>query len=111
MILMRKAILAAALCATLTACSPSASDLGAVFDSEGSVDVACMKHQPQPPGTRYTDDTTKRTDEVLPLLRYYTANGRKAFCDGAGPTGSDRAWARLYVELGADRANVASLTG
>jgi hypothetical protein len=110
MIPMRKALLAAVLCMALSACS-AAPDPGPVFDNEANTDVACMKHQPQPPGTRYTDDTTKRTDEVLPLLRYYTANGRKPFCDGAGPGDTDRAWARLYVELGADRANVAALTG
>jgi 3',5'-cyclic AMP phosphodiesterase CpdA len=94
-----------------TACAETAP--GPRFDDEttsGIVrDLSCMKHQPQAPGTRYTDDTTRRTGETLALLRYYTANGAKPYCDGHGPTGIDRQWADLYVNLGADRKNVAAL--
>jgi hypothetical protein len=107
---MRKIVLVFAFCVTVAGCS-SAPDPGPVFDNQGNEEIACMAHQPQPPGSRYTDDATKRTDESLALLRYYTANGRKPFCDNAAPSDTDRAWARLYVQLGADRTNVAPLVG
>ncbi|XVV05994.1 hypothetical protein ACQPW3_11655 [Actinosynnema sp. CA-248983] len=100
------------LCAVLVGCSavePAPPDPGPVFDNEGAADVSCLQHQPQPPGARYTDDRIRRTDEVLPVLRYYTAHGRKPFCDGKPPSPTDRSWAELYVRLGADRANVATL--
>ncbi|WP_231104654.1 hypothetical protein [Haloechinothrix halophila] len=48
----------------------------------------------------------RRSEETMTLLRYYTSHGRKPYCDGAGPTDVDRAWARLYVELGADPSNL-----
>jgi hypothetical protein len=35
------------------------------------------------------------------MLRYYTANGAKAFCDGKPSTGTDRRWTDLYTALGA----------
>jgi glutathione S-transferase len=60
---------------------------------------------------RYTDATSRRTDETLALLRYYTANGGKKYCAGDDPTAVDRQWADLYVRLGADRKNVAALLG
>lgn len=78
------------------------------FDDE-SAELTCMRHQPEPPGPRYTDESTRRTDDTLVLLRYYTANGTKRYCDDNGPTDTDRAWLRLYVDLGADRANIAPL--
>ena len=93
----------------VAACSVAAPDPGPRFDDETARDLTCMKHQQQPPGTRYTDDTARRTDETLALLRYYTANGAKPYCDGNGPTDVDRQWVDLYVHLGADRKNVATL--
>jgi hypothetical protein len=99
--------------AVTTACTDTAPDPGPRFDDEttdGAVrDLTCMKHQPQSPGTRYTDDTQRRTDETLALLRYYTTNGAKPYCDDAGPTNIDRQWVDIYVRLGADRKNVATL--
>jgi hypothetical protein len=95
------------------ACTAPAADPGPRFDDEtmGGVvrELDCMKHQPQPPGTRYTDNRTRRTGETLALLRYYTANGAKPYCDGNGPTAIDRQWADIYVHLGANRENVATL--
>lgn len=100
------AVLITAGCAAQAAPNP-----GAVFDNEGGAEITCLRHQSQPPGARYTDPAMKRTGEVLPLLRYYTVNGRKAYCDGAGPSDLDKGWARLYVQLGAEGANVAGLLG
>jgi hypothetical protein len=99
--------------AVATACAETAPDPGPRFDDEttsgAASDLTCLKHQPQPPGTRYTDDTHRRTGETLALLRYYTANGAKPYCDGAGPTDIDRQWVDIYVRLGADRGNVTAL--
>ncbi|MBE1467391.1 hypothetical protein [Kibdelosporangium phytohabitans] len=100
------------LCLLLAACTaapPPAPDPGPLFDAQGQQPLTCMAHQPQPPGPRYTEPTQRRTDETLPLLRYYTAHAAKPYCDGNGPTDTDRAWARLYVELGADKTKVAPL--
>jgi len=105
---------AAALTTALTTgCSagPAGTDPGPRFDDGGAGDIAYMQHQAATPGPRYTEPGRRRSGEVLSLLRYYTANGAKPYCDGAAPTDADRRWARLYVDLGADRAMVAPLLG
>ncbi|MGQ0841319.1 hypothetical protein [Actinokineospora sp.] len=108
---MRKTALTLAVLLALAACS-STPDPGPRFDDEAQSDtLTCLKHQPAGPGPRYTDTAQRRTDETLAVLRYYTAHGRKSYCDGQGPSDTDRSWARLYVDLGADRANVAALLG
>ena len=88
-----------------------ATAAGVKFDDEGLADVACMKHQPAPPSANYTDADGGPVNEVMPVLRYYTAHGKKGFCDGKGASDADKAWAAVYVELGADKANVAKLLG
>ncbi|MDX8035429.1 hypothetical protein SK803_34920 [Lentzea sp. BCCO 10_0856] len=100
------------LCSTtvLIACT-STPDPGPVFDQEDGTELTCLRHQPQPPGPRYTDEAMRSTGEILSLLRYYTAHGRKPFCDGQAPTDTDKQWAQLYVTLGADRANVTAVLG
>jgi hypothetical protein len=95
----------------LAGCTQGATAAGVKFDDEGLADVACMKHQPAPPGANYTNSDGGPTDEVLPVLRYYTAHGKKGYCDGKGPSDVDKAWAAVYVDLGADKANVAKLLG
>jgi hypothetical protein len=95
------------------ACTAAAPDPGPRFADEttgGTVrKLTCMAHQPAPPGARYTDATLRRTGETLALLRYYTANGGRPYCDGGRPTDVDRQWVDLYVRLGADRENVSAL--
>lgn len=99
-----------ALCALLAAaCGTSQAEPGPVFDDEGRTELTCLKHQTAPPGARYSDEGMRNSAEALNLLRYYTANGRKPYCDGAGASADDKTWGELYVELGADRANVASI--
>ncbi|MEO6089123.1 MAG: hypothetical protein ABIQ18_39020 [Umezawaea sp.] len=95
----------------LAGCTQGATAAGVKFDDEGLADVACMKHQPAPPSANYTNEDGGPIDEVLPVLRYYTAHGKKAFCDGAGPSDADKKWAAVYVDLGADKTNVAKLLG
>lgn len=85
-------------------------DRGPLFNDEGGRELSCMQHQPEPPGSRYTDAPERRnTAELLAVLRYYTAYGKKSYCDGAPPTDVDRAWAELYVQLGGERSHVAPL--
>lgn len=86
-----------------------AVDPGPVFADADGREISCMQHQPAPPGGRYTELEGRRTGDVLAVLRYYTANGRKPYCDGAGPTETDRAWAEFYVRQGAEPSNVAPL--
>ena len=104
---MRRLVLACVL--LLAGCGASPPEPGPLFDDEGRADVTCLKHQAAAPGARYSDEGMRKSAEVLPLLRYYTANGRKPYCDGAAASANDRAWAELYARLGADRANVASI--
>ncbi|GAB3718269.1 hypothetical protein GCM10027598_29850 [Amycolatopsis oliviviridis] len=97
-------------CAVVAACSGSSPDPGPRFDDETAngvvTELTCMKHQPRAPGPRYTDDNIRRTDETLALLRYYTANGAKPYCDGNELTEIDRQWIDVYLGLGADEAKV-----
>ncbi|MEU3769229.1 hypothetical protein AB0E55_29605 [Amycolatopsis keratiniphila] len=96
--------------AVVVACSEKAPDAGPRFDDETTdgvvTELTCMKHQPEAPGPRYTDDSLRRTDEALALLRYYTANGAKPYCDGNDVTGIDRQWIDVYLALGADEEKV-----
>ncbi|MFF3411920.1 hypothetical protein ACFYW8_38360 [Streptomyces sp. NPDC002742] len=68
--------------------------------------LVCRVHQKQAPGSRYTAGAKADTGAVLQMLRYYTANGAKAFCDGKPSTGTDRRWTDLYTALGG-RTNAA----
>ena|SRR6266511_1823677 len=67
---------------------------------------ACLAHQKAKPGKQYTGGSEANTGRVLRMLRYYSVNGAKPYCDGQGPTSVDRAWAKLYVDLGANPAKV-----
>lgn len=96
----RFAVLSAA---TLTGRS-SERDPGPVVDNGGAVDPVCPPHQANAPGARHTD-------EVMPLLRHHTADGRGPFRDAGPPTGDDRAWVEWRVRLGGERAHVANPLG
>lgn len=95
---------------TLVAMAGCGSDDGGpLFNAERGGAVSCMTHQAEPPGSRYTDPQRRDLGQVLQVLRYYTANGSKGYCDNAGPSDADRAWVEFYIDQGADRARVASL--
>lgn len=84
----------------------SAGQPGALFDDERQADIACMRHQPQQPGEEYFSEENWDTNVSLPILRYYTANGRKPYCDGGAATAADKGWRELYLKMGADEKNL-----
>lgn len=103
---------AAGLLALLLSGCGSSSEDGGTFATgdESAYPLACMEHQTEKPGTAYTGGESATTALVLKMLRYYTANRAvPGFCDGKPPTGTDKAWAQLYVDLGSEPANVARL--
>ena len=100
---MKKLIVLAAL--ALAACSTE-STATAQFDDERQSDVSCMKHQEQTPGEEYFDEGNWDTVVSLSLLRYYTSNGAKPYCDGKTATDADQGWRKLYVQMGAEKNNL-----
>jgi hypothetical protein len=89
----------------LSACS-SEGAVTAQFDDEQQADISCMKHQEQQPGEEYFEEANWDTVVSLSILRYYTANGSKSYCDGKAATSADQGWRKLYVQMGADRINL-----
>ncbi len=81
------------------------------FDNEGGRPIPCMTHQTAQPDRGYTSAAKANTGKILLMLRYYTGNGAKAYCDKKPPSPTDKTWARLYVRLGADPARVRRITG
>lgn len=79
------------------------------FNSEGLVELTCMTHQGATPGEAYTEQENGDIGLRLQVLRYYTLNGDVGYCDGEGPTNTDREWANLVVELGGSRDTVAPI--
>lgn len=77
------------------------------FDDQAGT-LTCLRHQSHTPAAEYQGGNTGRT---LSVLRYYTANGAKPYCDGKSATATDRRWAELYVRMGADRTHVAPILG
>ncbi|WP_329492891.1 hypothetical protein [Kitasatospora herbaricolor] len=94
------------LLAALSGCA--ASDDGSLDTQAGAAAPTCLVHQSKTPGSRYTAGDRADTGSVLQLMRYYTANGTKDFCDGRPATGTDHRWTDLYTALGGDRAHVAA---
>ncbi|GHE25831.1 hypothetical protein GCM10018781_77760 [Kitasatospora indigofera] len=77
------------------------------FDAQpGTPSPSCLQHQAQDPGTKYTGGEKSDPRSVLEMMRFYTANGTKAFCDGKPPTDTDRRWTDLYAKLGGDASHV-----
>jgi hypothetical protein len=80
---------------------------GPFVAGSGSTPLTCLQHQKYAPG----GEATKSTVYGLEVLRYYTANGGRPYCDGKKPTSRDRAWARVYVKLGAKPEYVQGILG
>ena len=81
------------------------------FDNQGGKVVSCLTHQSAGPSAPYRAGADADTGRVLRMMRYYTVNGNKPFCDGKVANSADAAWAQLYVDLGAKRANVGRVMG
>ncbi|MEV4613176.1 hypothetical protein AB0K43_11320 [Kitasatospora sp. NPDC049258] len=78
------------------------------FDARpGTPSPTCIQHQSQDPGAKYTGGEKSDPRSVLEMMRFYTANGTKAYCDGKPPTATDRRWTELYATLGGDPRHVA----
>ncbi|PYC70179.1 hypothetical protein C7C46_27635 [Streptomyces tateyamensis] len=103
----RRLLPLAALLATaaLTACG--ASSEGALDTQANTPAPTCLVHQTKNPAQRYTPGTGADTLAVLDLMRYYTANGTKPYCDGRPPTTTDKRWTQLYTSLGGAPAHLA----
>lgn len=102
----------ALLAAALTACAgvepaglvtPSGFQPGATAD--------CLLHQTDEPDAAFAGGTSAEPRSQLRFLAYYTAAGKRPFCDGGPATETDRAWARLYVDLTGNPDNVAAVLG
>ncbi|GAA2744276.1 hypothetical protein [Kitasatospora cinereorecta] len=99
-----RCVLALVAAPLLAACggAPSGS-----FDAQpGTPSPSCLQHQRQAPGIKYTGGEKSDPRAVLEMMRFYTANGTKAFCDGKPPTDTDRRWTELYAALGGDASHV-----
>jgi hypothetical protein len=66
----------------------------------------CQLHQTDAPTSGYRGGQATEPTLELPFLAYLTANGDKPYCDGKGPTGTDKEWATLYVRLTGNQAKV-----
>ncbi|MGQ0843912.1 MAG: hypothetical protein ACT4QF_07230 [Sporichthyaceae bacterium] len=105
------ATLAVAALLALTACGGSEAD-GTFAAGTEKYPLSCLQHQDAMPGKSYAGDEGANTAAVFQMLEYFTANRAvKTYCDGKPPGKVDRAWAQTYVDLGADRANVAHILG
>ncbi|MEV6238327.1 hypothetical protein [Lentzea sp. NPDC051838] len=102
---MKKLIVFVAALFALAACSTSGSAT-AQFDDEQQSDISCMKHQEQTPGEEYFDEGNWDTVVSLSILRYYTSNGTKPYCDGKGASEADEGWKKLYLQMGADQTHI-----
>lgn len=104
-------VAAAAVLVTLaaTACSGGSGSV-AVF-STGGPDQVCLVHQTRQPTGAYEGGENTMTELELDFLRYYTAHGNQAFCDGKPATDLDRTWAQLYARLTNNPTNVNGILG
>lgn len=94
----RLATTVAALVALLAACSESEPE-GATFVLPSTDVVECQEHQTVGPSDAYAGDADSDTVAMLDLLRYWTANGDKPYCDGEPPTEIDQEWAQTVARL------------
>lgn len=107
-VLLALVLLSATACGGSTDAVQQAGASDPQFVTKGGT-AACMAHQKAKPGKSYQE--AGDTGAKLQMLHYYTVNGALPYCDGQAPTAVDKAWAELYVALGANPAKVAKITG
>lgn len=76
------------------------------FNSQGHKTLSCMAHQRTAPAASDRPGPHEDPTAVLAVLRYYTANGNRPYCDGKPATDIDRLWISLYLAGGAAKTNV-----
>ncbi len=86
-----------------------ASPAAPAFDDQGGT-ATCLAHQTRPPTDAYRLREGADTTAALRMMRYYTAQGSRDFCDGAPAGEHDRAWMRLYLDNGGTPEKVARWT-
>ena len=73
--------------------------------------ATCLLHQTDQPDRAFAGGAEAEPRSQLQFLAYYTAAGRLPFCDDGPTTEIDRAWARMYVDLTGNPANVSTVLG
>jgi hypothetical protein len=73
--------------------------------------ASCLMHQTEQPNAAYQGGPDAQPTPQLTFLAYYTAAGRRPFCDGQPATATDKAWAEVYVRLTGNAANVSTVLG
>ncbi|GAA1226644.1 hypothetical protein GCM10009665_16480 [Kitasatospora nipponensis] len=105
----RTLLVALALASLTTACG--GSDDNGRFDAQSATpSPTCQQHQSRQPGTQYTGKEKSDPTSVLEMMRYYTANGIKPYCDGKPATATDQQWTQLYLALGGDPTHIPRLS-
>ena len=103
---------AIALAWVLGGCASTDSASGRFDPGTAAAPLTCLAHQSDQPGVAYTAGEGADTAAIFTMLKYFTANKSvTAYCDGKVPTKIDRTWARLYIDLGAEAANVTHIVG
>jgi hypothetical protein len=97
--------------AMLTVANAKSPDGGAFNETAWNAGSNCLSHQKTSPGSKYTSGAEADTGKVLRMMRYYTAHGDKAFCDGKPANSNDQAWAQLFTDLGGDPGKVRGIRG
>lgn len=102
--------------AVLAGCTGGGPPTQAVFHVQPGVapraaERTCQLHQTDPPTSGYRGGQASEPTLELPFLAYFRANGDKPYCDGKPPTGTDKEWARLYVELTGNASAVRGILG
>lgn len=106
------AVAVAGLCLVLAGCGAGGSKGGRFDAGTGAYPLPCLAHQAKLPGRAYTAQQDGDTAAIFTMLKYFTANKTvTAYCDGKDASETDRQWARLYVDLGSEPANVAHILG
>jgi hypothetical protein len=76
------------------------------FNNESGHSISCMTHQAASPGNIDKPGVSDDPASVLAMLRYYTANGNKPYCDRKPATTIDRQWLDLYIAGGSSPTNI-----
>ncbi|GGX46039.1 hypothetical protein GCM10010353_70870 [Streptomyces chryseus] len=101
----RQIALCSGLLAALVVSGCSAAPTGSLNTQTLEPSPSCRVHQTEEPGDQYMAGSGADTHSILRMMRYYTTNGRKPFCDGQGASAVDRRWRDLYIKLGGNRTH------